>query len=159
MKLFFQSVQIYANLLLGLMRAIYIPTRCVNPCPPVFVHVGISIQERVYSHLDKTRPVAMTIWSYPVSNEQDQIVKLKASLQQADTIKIDCFSVDGYCPPCNTVFEVMGCSCHFCLCQEVRPSFTEKYIQRGTKKRELDALRRHYIEEKSFNVIEVWECL
>ena len=72
--------------------------------------------------------------------------------------KIDCFSVDGFCSLCNTVFEAMGCFYHFCPCQELRPSATEEDIQRGSKKRELDALRRHYLQEKGFNVIEMWEC-
>ena len=72
--------------------------------------------------------------------------------------KIDCFSVDGLCSHCNTVFEAMGCFYHFCPCQELRPSLTEEDIQLGSKKRELDALRRHYIQEKGFKVIEMWEC-
>ena len=72
--------------------------------------------------------------------------------------KVDCFSVDGVCSHCNTVFEAMGCFYHFCPCQELRPSLTEEDIQRGSKKGELDALRRHYIQEKSFKVIETWEC-
>ena len=84
-------------------------------------------------------------------------MKLKASLQQADK-KIDCFSVDGFCSHCNTVFEAMVSFYHFCPCQELRPSLTEKDIQRGSKRRELDALRRHYIQEKCFKVIEMWEC-
>ena len=72
--------------------------------------------------------------------------------------KIDCFSVDGFCSHCNTVFEAMGCFYHFCPCQELRPSITEEDIQRGSKKRELDALRRHYIQQKGFKVNEMWEC-
>ena len=72
--------------------------------------------------------------------------------------KIDCFSVDGFCSHCNTVFEAMGCFCHFCPCQELRPSLTEEEIQLGSKKRELGALKRHYIQEKGFKVIEMWEC-
>ena len=72
--------------------------------------------------------------------------------------KIDCFIVDGFCSHCKTVFEAMGCFYHFCPCQEVRPSLTEEEIQRGSKKRELDGLRRHYIQEKGFKIIEMWEC-
>ena len=72
--------------------------------------------------------------------------------------KIDCFSVDGFCSHCNTLFEAMGCFYHFCPCQELRPSLTEDEIQRGSKKRELDALRRHYFQEKGFKVIKMWEC-
>ena len=71
--------------------------------------------------------------------------------------KIDCFSVDGFCSHCNIVFETMGCFYHFCPCQELRPSLTEDDIGRGSKKRELDALRRHYIQEKVYKVIEMWE--
>ena len=42
----------------------------------------------------------------------------------------------------------MGCFYHFCPCQEVRPSLREEVTQRGSKKRQLDALRRHYIQER-----------
>ena len=31
-------------------------------------------------------------------------------------------------------------------------------LTRGSKKRKLDAMRRHYIQEKGFKVIEMWEC-
>ena len=72
--------------------------------------------------------------------------------------KIDCFSVDGFCSHCNTVFEAMDCFYHFCSCQELRPSLTEEDIQRCSKKRELDALRRHFIREKGYKVVEVREC-
>ena len=58
----------------------------------------------------------------------------------------------------NFVFEAMGCFYHFCSCQEVRLSLTEEYIQRGRKKREFDALRRHCMQEKGFTVFEIWEC-
>ena len=52
----------------------------------------------------------------------------------------------------------MGGFNNFCPCQEVRPSPTEEDIQRGSKKRELDALKRHYKQEKGLKVIEMWEC-
>ena len=52
----------------------------------------------------------------------------------------------------------MGCFYPFCACQELRPSLTEEDIQHGSKKRDLDALRRHYIQEKGCKVIEMWEC-
>ena len=50
--------------------------------------------------------------------------------------KIDCFSVDGICNHCNTVFEAMGCYFHYCPCQEARPSLTDSEIMRGVKKRD-----------------------
>ena len=63
-----------------------------------------------------------------------------------------------FCSHCNTVLEAIGCFYHFCSCQEVGPSLTDQDIQRGSKKKELDALGRHYIQEKGFNVIEMWQC-
>ena len=72
--------------------------------------------------------------------------------------KINCFSVDGFCSHCNTVFEAMGCFPHFCPCQGLRPSLTEEDNQRGSKKRELDTMRRHYIQEKGFKLIEMRKC-
>ena len=158
MKLLFESLQTFANLLLEMMPANHIPIRCVNPCPLVFIRVGISIQKRVDSHPDKTRPAALKIWSCPISNEQDQNVKLKASLQQADRRKL-------------TVSVLMGFVLIATLCLKPWLAFTtsvpvkscvllshEEDIQRGSKKRDLDALRRHHMQEKGFKVIEMWEC-
>ena len=96
MKLLIESLQTYANLLLGLMPANYIHTRSVNPCPPVFIRVRISILKPVYSRLDKTRPAALKIWSSPISHEQDQNVKLKASLQQTDRRKLTASVLMGF---------------------------------------------------------------
>ena len=88
MKLLSESPQTYANLFLGLMPASYTPTRCVNPCPPVFIRVGISIEKPVDSHLDKTSPVALKERSSLIFNVQDVIVKLRASTLQADRRKL-----------------------------------------------------------------------
>ena len=51
----------------------------------------------------------------------------------------------------------MSCLYHFCPCQELRPSLTEEDIKRGSKKRELDELKRSYIQEKGFTVFEMRE--
>ena len=72
--------------------------------------------------------------------------------------KTDCFSVDGFFSHCNTVFEAMGCFYHFYLCQELRPSLTEEDLQSGSKKRELDALRRQSLQENVFKFIRMREC-
>ena len=72
--------------------------------------------------------------------------------------KIDCFSVDGYCNHCKTVFEAMGCYFNFCPCQEARPFLTDDDINRGTKKREMDGLRKDYIREKGYFKEEMWDC-
>ena len=158
MNFLYENLQTNANPLLGLRPVNYFPTECVNPYLTVLIRVWFSIQKRVDSYLDKTRPAALKIWSCLLSNEQDQNMKKKASLQHADRKKMTASVLNGFCPHCNTVFEDMGCSYHFCPCQELRPSLTEEDIRRGSKKGELDALRRHYIQEKVYKVTEMWEC-
>ena len=101
-----------------------------------------SFENMVMSYFQRTRPEC----------------KIESFFTTGRQMKIDCFSVDGFCCHCNTVLEAMGCFYHFCPCQELRLSLTEEVIQRGSKKRQLDALRRHYIQEKGFKVIEMWEC-
>ena len=39
-----------------------------------------------------------------------------------------------------------------------RPSLTDDDIKRGTKKREMDDLRKDYIREKGYSIEEMWEC-
>ena len=94
-----------------------------------------SFEKMVTPYLQRTRP-------------EGQIESFFTTGRQK---KIDCFIVDGFCSHCNTLFEAMACFYHFCPCQELRPSLTEEDNQGGSKK-------RHYIQEKSFNVIEMWEC-
>ena len=72
--------------------------------------------------------------------------------------KIDCFSVDGICNLCNTIFEAMGCYFYYCSCQEARPSLTDNEIMREIKKREQDQMRKQYIQQKGYKINEMWEC-
>ena len=52
----------------------------------------------------------------------------------------------------------MGCYFYFCPCQEARPSLTDDEIKRGTKKKEMDELRKDYNREKGYSIEEMWEC-
>ena len=52
----------------------------------------------------------------------------------------------------------MGCFYHYCSCQEARFSLTDEDIECGNKKREIDQMRKQYIKEKGYNVVEMWEC-
>ena len=72
--------------------------------------------------------------------------------------KNDCFSVDGICYHCNTVIEAMGCYFHYCLCQEARPSLTDNENLKRMKEREQDQMRKEYIQQKGYKIIEMWEC-
>ena len=101
-----------------------------------------SFENMVMSYFQRTRPDCKIESFYTICRQK----------------RINCFSVDGFCSHCNTVFEAMGCFYHFCHCQELHPSLTEEDIKRGRRKRELDELRRGYIQEKGFTVIEMWDC-
>ena len=82
--------------LVGIDASHLYPTRCVNACRPVFIRVGISIQKRVDSYLDKTTPAALKIWLCLIFKVQDLIVKLNASLQQADRRKLTASVLMGF---------------------------------------------------------------
>ena len=60
--------------------------------------------------------------------------KIESFFKTGRQMKIDCFSVDGFCSQCKTVFEAMGCFYNFYPCQELRPTLTEEDIQLGSKK-------------------------
>ena len=72
--------------------------------------------------------------------------------------KVDCFKVDGFCAHCITVFEAKGCFYHYCPSQEARPSLIEEDIKCVNKRREIDQMRKQYIKEERYNVVEMWEC-
>ena len=52
----------------------------------------------------------------------------------------------------------MGCFYHYCPFQEARSPLVEEDIERGNKKREIDQMRKQYIKEKRYNVVEMWDC-
>ena len=99
-----------------------------------------SFENMVLSYFQQTRPEC----------------KIESNVITGRQKKIDCFSVDGICNHCNTVFEAMGC--FYCPCQETRPSLTDNEIMRGIKKREQDQMRKEYIQQKVYKIIEMWEC-
>ena len=100
-------------------------------------------ENKVKSYLQSERPNC-TIETYHTTGSQK---------------KIDCFNVQGVCANCKTIFEAMGCYFHFCACQEARESMTEEEAQRGLKRRECDELRRDFLRNKGFKVVEIWEYI
>ena len=84
--------------------------------------------------------------------------KIESNVTAGRQKKIDCFSVCGNCYHCNTVSEAMGFYYHYCPCQEARPSLTDTDIGRGMKKRQQDEMRRGYIQQKGYQIVEMWEC-
>ena len=96
MKLLVETQQTYPNQILPLMLANLILTWCVNPCQVDFTRVGISIQRQIDSHLDKARPETSKIWSCPIFPEEDQKVKVKAFIQQADKRKMTASASMGF---------------------------------------------------------------
>ena len=99
-------------------------------------------ENMVMSYLQSQRPNC-TIESYYTTGTQK---------------KIDCFNVNRFCAHCKTIFEPMGCYFDFCACQEARASMSEEETQKGLKKREYDELRRDYLRNKGYKVVEIWEC-
>ena len=105
---------------------------------------------------NRTRPFKnMVLSHFPQTRPE---YKIESNVTTGRQKKMDCFSVDGICNHCNTVFEAMGCYFHYCPCQEARPSLTDNAIMRGIIKREQDQMPKEYIQQKGYKIIEVWEC-
>ena len=121
---------------------------------PSFYTVGMSIQKPVRSHLDNTKPVALKIWSCVTFNVQDLIVKLRASTLQADRTKLTTSVLMDFVLTAIlflkqwvafTTFIAVKSSAHLSM----------KKIPNVAGWKELDEVRRGYIREKCFTVIEM----
>ena len=99
---------------------------------------------------NKTCSFENTVMSYFRRTKPD--CKIESSYSTGRQKKIDCFSVNGFCSHCNTVFEAMGCFSHFCPCQELRSSLTEEVSKDGSRKRERDELRQSYVHRRKVSL-------
>ena len=109
---------------------------------PARQNISRSFENMVLSYFQQSRPDC----------------KIESNVTTGRQKKIGCFGVDGIRYHCNTVFEAMGCYYHYCPCQEARPSLTDTDIERGVKKRQQDEMRRDYIQQKGYQIVEMWEC-
>ena len=105
---------------------------------------------------NKSRSFENMLLSYFQQSRPD--CKIESNVTTGRQNKNDCFSVDGKCYHCNTGFEAMRCYYHYCPCQEARPSLTDSDIKRGVKKRQQDEMRTDYIQQKGYQIVEMWEC-
>ena len=99
--------------------------------------------KRFTARQNKSRSFKNIVLSYFQQYRQEG--KIESNITTGRQKKNDCFSVDGICYDCNTVFEAMGCYYHYCPCQEARSFLTDTDIERGVKKRQQDELLRDYI--------------
>ena len=112
--------------------------------------------KRFTARQNKSRSIENMVMSYFQQSRPE--CKFESNATTGRQKKIDCFSVDGICYHCNTVFEAMGCYYHYCPCQEARPSLTATNIEREIKKRQQNEMRRDYIQQKCYEIVEMWEC-
>ena len=115
-----------------------------------------SESQKFMSRQNKTRSFENMVLSYFQQTRPE--CRIENNVTTGKQKKIDCFSVDGICNHCNTVFEAMGCCFPYCPCQEARPSLTGNENMRGIRKREQDQMRKEYIQQKGCKIIEMWEC-
>ena len=158
MKLFFRKSANICKSIVGIDASQLFPYSMCQPMPTgLYTRWDLDSEtSRFTLRQNKTSGFEKKLMSYFQRTRPD--CKIESFCTTSRQKKIDCFSVDGFCSHCNTVFEAMGCFYDFCPCQEFHPSLTEEDIKRGSRKRELDDLRRGYIQEKGFTVIEMWEC-
>ena len=112
--------------------------------------------KRFTARQNKSRSFENIVLSYFQQSPPE--CRIESNITTGRRKKNDCFSVDGICYHCNTVFEAMKCYYHYCLCQEARPSLILTDIERGLKKRQQDEMRRDYLQQKGYQIVKMWEC-
>ena len=115
-----------------------------------------SDSQKFKARQNKTRKFENMVMSYLQSQRPNCTIEIYYTTGTQK--KIDCFNLDGFCAHCKTIFEAMGCYFHFCACQAARASMSEEETPKGLKKREYDELRRDYLRNKGYKVVEIWEC-
>ena len=68
--------------------------------------------------------------------------------------KNDCFSVDGFCSHCNTVFEALACFHHFCPCRSCVPLLLRKIFRQEERTRGSEQLLEEIKEGKLFGYVQ-----
>ena len=68
--------------------------------------------KRFTARQNKSRSFKNMVLSYFQQNQPN--CKIESNITTSRQKKIDCFSVDGICYHCNTVFEAVGCYYHYC---------------------------------------------
>ena len=112
--------------------------------------------KRFSARQNKSRSFENMVPSYFQQSRPD--CKIESNVTSGRQKKIHCFSVDGICFLCNTDSEAVGCYYRYCPCQEARPSLTDTHIEKGMKKRPKDEMLRDYIQQKSYQIVEMWKC-
>ena len=74
----------------------------------------VSDTKRSTARRNKSRSFENMVMSYFQQSRPE--CKIESNATTGRQKKIDCFSVDGICYHCNTVFEAMGCYYHYCSC-------------------------------------------
>ena len=158
MKFFIRDSGIICESIVGIDASQLYPYSMCQPMPTgLYTRWEFDTESNRYKpQQNKFRIFENMVMSYVQRQRPD--CKIEGFYTTGTQKKIDCFKVDGFCAQCETVFEAMGCFYHYCPCQEARLSLTEEDIERGNKRREMDQMRKQYIKEKGYNIVEMWEC-
>ena len=103
---------------------------------------------------NKTRSLEIEVKSFFQRTIPD--CKIESFYTTDRQLTTDCFSVDGFCCHCHTVFEAMGCFYQFCCCQEVCLSLIEDDINMLVKTESSMKWGEARYQKKAFTVIELW---
>ena len=110
-----------------------------------------SESQKIMARQNKTRSFEKMVISYFQQTRPES--RIENNVTTGRQKRIDCFSFDGICNHCNTVFEAMGCYFHYCPCQESRPSLTDNAITRGIKKGNKTKCAKNTSNRKNINLM------
>ena len=83
--------------------------------------------------------MVMSYFEQPHLNAKTKVTKLQ---------ELHCFSVDGYCNQCKTVFEAMGCYFHFCPYQDLEQAWLMMISNEEPRKKKRMSFEKIKFERK-----------
>ena len=113
------------------------------------------VQKPRDSHLARTKTVSLKVWPHFIFKKQDQNIKLETSIQQAERKKLTASVLMNFVLFATLCLKQWVASTTFVPVKSCAHLSLNKISNEAVGE---DELRRSYIQEKGFTVIEMWEC-
>ena len=121
---------------------------CVRICPQACIRDDTTMNKHKKSRQGKIECKTLKIWSRHTFKQPDLKAKLRVTTLHEQRKKLIASVLMVIATIVRLFLKKWVVIWHSCPCQEAIPSLIEDDIKRGTKRREMDELRKDYIREK-----------
>ena len=133
-----KSTNVWKSIVGIVSSQLYSHSRCQPTPTGLYTRYEFVADSHIFKPgLNKSRKFGKTLMSFFFQRMRPDC-RIERCYSTEALKKIDCFKIVGFWGHCHTLCEAICCFYHYCFCQEARPAQTEEYIQRGTRKREIE---------------------